>query len=215
MPPMFPRLGFLAPTIAAGALAACTTSYTGPVEVTRFVAENPVGLGQGPIQLEFVNEELKEETRTAFAAAIAQELSNVGYEVQVFTGPQETSAAQIASIDTTRNAIASTPNGRGPVSVGVGGGTGGFGSGVGVGLGVNLGGGQRSARAVTELSIRITTSDGTTLWEGRADQAISINSDYADINLSAQALAKALFSNFPGGNGETVSIDVRDLQGDS
>ncbi|MEL7189222.1 MAG: hypothetical protein AAGK17_06680 [Pseudomonadota bacterium] len=195
----------------ATALAGCTSTYTGPVEVTRFVSDNPTNLGQGPIKLQFQNEELKEETRAAFAAAIAQELSEQGYTVQVITAPDESGAAQIASIATERSAIASTTSNRGPVSVGVGGGTGSFGSGLGLGVGINLGGGQRGPNAVTQLSVRITSAAGATLWEGRAEQAISVNSDYADVNASAQALAKALFRDFPGGNGETVSIDVDDL----
>ncbi|MEL7199539.1 MAG: hypothetical protein AAGL10_14605 [Pseudomonadota bacterium] len=211
MPFIFNHRSALCAALAATALAGCTSTYTGPVEVTRFVAENPAGLGQGPIRLQFLNEELKPETRTAFAAAIAQELSEQGYELQVVSGPAEGSAAQIASIDTTRNPIASTTNRRGPVSVGVGGGTGGFGRGVGVGLGINLGGGQRGPNAVTQLSVRITSAAGVTLWEGRAEQAISVNSDYADVNASAQALTKALFRDFPGGNGETISVDVDDL----
>ncbi len=211
MPFIFHRPALICTAFAATALAGCTSAYTGPVEVTRFVAENPAGLGQGPIQLQFLNEELKPETRTAFAAAIAQELSEQGYEVQVVSGPANGSGGQIASIDTARNPIASTTSRRGPVSVGVGGGTGGFGSGVGVGVGINLGGGQRGPNAVTQLSVRITSAAGITLWEGRAEQAISVNSDYAAVEASAQALTKALFRDFPGGNGETVSVDVKDL----
>lgn len=205
------RSAALSAAFAATALAGCTSTYTGPVEVTRFVAEDPADLGQGAVQLQFLNEELNAETRTAFASAIAQELSEQGYDVQVVTGPANGSSAQIASIDTARNPIASTTGSRGPVSVGVGGGTGGFGSGVGVGLGINLGGGQRGPNAVTQLSVRITSSSGLTLWEGQAEQVISVNSDYAEVNASARALAKALFRDFPGGNGETVSVDVDDL----
>ena len=43
-------------------------------------------------------------------------------------------------------------------------------------------------------------------------QAVSINSPYAELEASATALAKALFKDFPGGNGETVSIRPKDLQ---
>lgn len=211
MPFTFKKTATIITALAATTLAGCTSAYTGPVEVTRFVAENPAGLGQGPIRLQFANEELKEETRQAFAAAIAQELSEQGYEVQIVSGPDDGGAVQIASIVTARNPVASADNSRGPVSVGVGGGTGSFGSGVGVGVGINLGGGRRGPNAVTELSVRITSAAGETLWEGRAEQAISVNSDYAEVNASAQALAKALFRDFPGGNGETVSVDVTDL----
>ena len=94
----------------------------------------------------------------------------------------------------------------------MGGGTGSFGSGVGVGVGINLGGGDRGPRVVTELSVRISGPDGASLWEGRAQQPISIKSPYADVDASARTLTAALFKDFPGGNGETISIDVDELR---
>ena len=49
-----PRLSHLAiAPLAALALSACAGSYTGPVEVTRFIAENPDGLGRGPVLVYF------------------------------------------------------------------------------------------------------------------------------------------------------------------
>lgn len=96
---------------------------------------------------------------------------------------------------------------------GVGGGTGGFGSGVGVGVGLNLGGGRESPQALTTLETRIATSAGETLWEGRAQLATGVKSPYSQVAASARTLAAGLFRDFPGGNGETVTIDVRKLQG--
>ena len=65
---------------------------------------------------------------------------------------------------------------------------------------------------LSQLAVRISGPDGSSLWEGRAQQPVSIKSPYADVDASARALARALFINFPGGNGETVSINVDDLQ---
>jgi len=188
-------------------MAACTGSYTGPIEVTRFVSEQPAPLGQGTITIEFPEEMENMTARNAFAAAVADELSRLGYTV-VLDGSQQ--AAQLATIRTSRNPLASASS-RGPVSVGIGGGTGGYRSGVGLGVGINLGGGQRGPNVLTELSVRISGPDGASIWEGRAQQPTSLKSPYSDVDASARALAGALFKDFPGGNGETVTVDVDEL----
>lgn len=193
--------------LAAASLSACAGSYTGPVEVTRFVAQQRAGLGEGTITLDFPEEMSNMAARNAFAAAIADELSALGYQV-VLDGSRE--ARQTATVRTSRNPIASANSG-GPVSVGVGGSTGSYGSGLGLGVGINLGGGNSGPRVMTELSVRISDADGASLWEGRAQQPTSINSPYSDVDVSARTLAAALFKDFPGGNGETVTITVDEL----
>lgn len=202
----------IAPAAAAAAtliLSGCATSpYTGPVEVTRFVAppEARAGLGQGSIALAFPDEIGNEAARRAFAAAVGAQLTALGYSLT--EGP----ADQTAVVRTTRNPIAAAVDTRGPVSVGVSGQTGSYGSGLGLGVGINLGGGREGPAALTELSVRIARADGTTLWEGRAQLATGVKSPYSQIDTSARALAAALFRDFPGGNGETVTIDVKKLQ---
>ena len=208
-----PRIRTLAPiALAALALSACATSpYTGPVEVTRFVAPSPAGLGEGTIAITFPDEVKNENARQAFTASVSAELARLGYTVVAEGAP----AGQTAAIRTSRNPIAAAPveGRRGPVNVGIGGGTGGFGSGVGMGVGINLGGGRESPEAMTELSVRISKADGTTLWEGRAQLATGVKSPYSQVDASARTLAAGLFRDFPGGNGETVTIDVKKLQG--
>ena len=191
-------------------MSACTGTYTGPIEVTRFVAEQPAPLGQGTITIDFPEEMDNQTARNAFAAAVADELSRLGYTV-VLDGSQQ--ATQLATIRTTRNPLA-TASSRGPVSVGVGGGTGGYRSGLGLGIGINLGGGSSGPNVLTELSVRISGEDGASIWEGRAQQPTSVKSPYSDVEASARALAGALFKDFPGGNGETVTVDVDELQAD-
>ena len=194
--------------VAAASLSACAGSYTGPVEVTRFVAQNPDGLGQGPVFVYFPEEISNEEVKTAFARAVEDELRSLGYTIVTQEGPN----IQVAAIRTSRGEIQGTDRGRrGPVTVGGGASTGSFGSGVGLGIGINLGGGRSGPAAVTELSVRITNDGAETLWEGRSEIATSVNSPYAEVEASARALAAALFNDFPGGNGETVTIDVDEL----
>jgi hypothetical protein len=201
----------LAPLAAVLALSACATSpYTGPVEVTRFVAQSPAGLGQGTIAITFPDEVKNENVRSAFATAVSAELTRLGYTVVAEGAP----ASQIAALRTTRTPISAAPiERRGPVNVGIGGQTGGFGSGLGMGVGINLGGGREGANATTELSVRIGQADGTTLWEGRAQLATGVKSPYSQVDASARTLAAGLFRGFPGGNGDTVTIDVKKLQG--
>ncbi|WP_086617513.1 hypothetical protein [Erythrobacter tepidarius] len=207
------KIRLLVPVIAAAglALSACaTTPYTGPVEVTRFVAEQPAGLGQGTIAITFPDAMDNMAARSAFAAAVSAELARLGYTVV----PEGSPAGQTAAIRTTRNAIAAADQSRpGPVSVGVGGSTGSYGSGLGVGVGINLGGGRESPSVMTVLSVRITRADGVTLWEGRAQIATGVKSPFSQTNTSAKTLAAGLFRDFPGGNGETVTISVKKLQG--
>ncbi|MDC8755705.1 hypothetical protein OIK40_13725 [Erythrobacter sp. sf7] len=195
---------------AALALSACaTTPYTGPVEVTRFVAPDPAGLGAGPLVVYFPDEVSNAVARTAMKTAVERELAALGYSIVAQEGP----GIQVAAVRTSRTGIAAIEDGRGPVSVGVGGQTGSFGSGLGMGVGINLGGGRESPSVLTDLSVRITRADGETLWEGRSQIATGVKSPYSQIDASARTLAAGLFKDFPGGNGETVTINVKKLQG--
>ena len=202
------RRRFIFAAIASASLAACAGSYTGPVEVTRFIAENPAGLGQGPIVVYFPEEMSNRGAKAAFSAAVSEELRQQGYTIVAQEGP----GIQVATVRTSRGPIQGAGrSGRSPVSVGVGGNTGTYGSGVGLGVGINLGGGQSGPAVVTDLSVRITDAQTQTLWEGRAELPTSVNSPYSQTEASARALSKALFRDFPGGNGETVTVRVTDL----
>jgi len=201
----------IAPLAAGLALSACaTTPYTGPVEVTRFVAPTAGELGRGTIAITFPDEVSNEAARGAFAEAVRAQLTQLGYTVV----PEGVPAEATAAIRTSRTPIAAAPvERRGPVNVGIGGGTGGFGSGVGLGVGFNLGGGREGPAANTLLEVRITGADGTAQWEGRAQMATGIKSPFSQVGTSAKTLAAGLFKDFPGGNGETVTIDAKKLQG--
>lgn len=205
------RIPALALVAAALALPGCaTTPYTGPVEVTRFVAPAAGELGRGTIAITFAEEIANVSARNAFADAVRAELTNAGYTIVAEGVPAE----QTAAIRTSRTPIVAAPVQRsGPVSVGVGGSAGSFGSGLGLGVGINLGGGREGPAANTELELRITRTGGETLWEGRAQMATGVKSPYALVATSARTLAAGLFKDFPGGNGETVTIDAKKLQG--
>ena len=95
---------------------------------------------------------------------------------------------------------------RSPVSVGVGGSTGSYGSGVGLGIGINLGGGPKRM-ADLQLFVRIdNAATGQALWEGRALTAVPVRAPANQPSLAAAKLAEALFKDFPGESGRTISV---------
>lgn len=197
------RLVLLAALAPLG-LAACATP-PGDVQVTRFVAASMADrLGAGTIFIETAPGTAEQAQELApYKAAIARELTALGY--------RETSrdeAGQIAQVRIDRGVV-DKANGRGPVSVGVGGSTGSYGSGVGVGLGINLGGGGKEEIA-TRLEVMIRdAASGNSLWEGRANFDVASSSILADSAQNATVMADALFREFPGNNGETVTVPVQ------
>ena len=194
---------FLPAAFAALALSACATA-PGPVEVTRFVApEYTERLGEGTV---FVESAPGEDADSLFMApyksAVAEELRSLGY-----TESDRASASQIASVSVERYVLEAGGK-RSPVSVGVGGSTGTYGSGVGLGIGINLGGGERD-QIGTQIAVTIRdAATAQSLWEGRADFRVKDNSPLAQSTANAQTVAAALFSDFPGNNGETIEVEV-------
>ncbi|MCC6480517.1 DUF4136 domain-containing protein [Sphingorhabdus sp.] len=182
------------------ALSACMIP-TGPVEVTRFnrVAEGVV-YGKGGFSVTPGDAAAGDTLKLSpYLAAVQREMLRVGYTQALDQGDV------IAEVSINR--VEFHGNNRGPVSVGVGGSTGSYGSGVGVGVGVNLNalGDQRGVE--TTLNVRILrTGDRLVIWEGRAVQRGALNSPAAQPGIASSKLAAALFKDFPGTNGETVTV---------
>jgi len=207
---------WLSVSLAPLLLGGCATAYTGPVEVTRFVAQERSALAQAEIEIRISDDIADERMRADLVTAVAAQLSAIGYGKHgISVGPEGSApiqASQTAEVNFSQSAVAGADR-RGPVSVGVGGSTGSYGSGVGLGLGINLGGGAKP-RGISKLSVRIRDrKSAATLWEGRAQLIASPDSSYADPQASAEILASALFRDFPGGNGETVTITIDELLG--
>ncbi|MGB3738560.1 MAG: DUF4136 domain-containing protein [Pontixanthobacter sp.] len=194
-------------------LAACAAGpRVEPVQVTRFHQASALSqLGNGTIFVETAPgpvtgpgqyDDSDSLALAPYKAAIAAELATLGYRETA-----RTDALQVAQVRVER--FEQRPGGRrGPVTVGGSAGTGGFGSGVGLGVGINLGGGDRTMIG-TDLSVSIRDkSSGDVLWEGRASLNASDNSQYADVNASAAAIAAAMFRGFPGNNGETIEVEI-------
>jgi len=191
--------------LAAAALALSATSAcvapVGPVEVTRFHLPGTAVLGRGAISVEPApGEDGAGLEFRSYAAAVARQLTLVGYSEQAAAG-----TPQVALVRIRRGTVQSGRQG-GPVSVGIGGTTGSYGSGVGLGIGFDLSG-PPPERIDTELSVTIRDrAGGQALWEGRARFTVSGKSPLAGTQLGAAKLAEALFKGFPGTSGETIQV---------
>lgn len=195
----FFRLGTIGSALL---LAGCTTTYVSPVEVTRFIGDQPQVLGSGPIAVRAGPGESQDSLELAvFRDAVAHELQRQGYVIV------DGEAPQVAEV-TVNEFVEEPGSGGSPVSggVGVAGGSHSRSTSVGVGVGIDLTP-RPSDRVHRELRVMIQPAQGgTALWEGRARFAASSNSDYADTQAAATKLAGALFGDFPGQSGETIQV---------
>jgi len=190
---------------AFACLSACVVP-TGPVEVTRFnrVAEGAeYGNGSFTVKQAGVEAGAEDLAASPYLAAVAREMQRLGY---TDNGPQPDVVAEI--VIGVRDL--GKRQSRGPVNVGVGGSTGGYRSGVGVGVGLDLTSllNRPQTRILTELSVRIVkpSEENKVIWEGRATQEASASSPAAQPGIAAAKLAEALFQDFPGESGETISV---------
>ena len=188
--------------VAATALTAgcATPAYVSPTEVTRFTGATPAELGQGTIRIEpATGQDGNSLEYGVYAGELAEELRALGYTI-VSNGQ----ARQSAVLDIEQYVMEGGR--RSPISVGGGAGTGSYGSGVGLGVGINLSPGQAD-RVDTEVAVFIRpAAGGPNLWEGRARFSATVNSDAADPAVGADKAMEALFTGFPGRNGETIEV---------
>ena len=179
-------------------VSACVVP-TGPVEVTRFnrVADGYIyGDGSYIATPAKAGDAL---SLSPYLAAVAREMQQIGYSEKL------DNSDVIAEVSVSARKIEAPQ--RSPVSVGVGGSTGSYGSGVGVGLGFDLGSLGNKERVQTALSVRLLRrSDNLVIWEGRAEQSAGATSPAGQPGIAASKLASALFQDFPGKSGETVTV---------
>lgn len=184
---------------ASLSLAACQTAIP-PVEVTRFHIGDQTGRGTVAVEPLSFDDDTSLEFRS-YAAAVGRELQRIG-----FTEQNGTNTQYVASVNYRRAVRNPLTDGGSPVSVGVGGGTGSYGSGLGLGIGINLSG-KPKAIVITELNVQIKRrADATVIWEGRAITEAKENAPAAQPGMAAAKLAGALFKDFPGVSGRTITV---------
>ncbi len=204
------HLSVALPLAAALVLGGCATAVP-PVEVTRFHANAPTGWAPGT---RYTVDNAALGDAAAMVGATQPSLEWSGYRAAVerqlqlrgLVAAEGGARAPLrVRIGFDRSEQVSAGK-RSPVSVGVGGSTGSYGSGVGLGLGINLGGGPRRMQDL-QLSVRIDdAASGNALWEGRALTAVPVKAPAAQPGLAAAKLAEALFKDFPGESGRTISV---------
>lgn len=190
--------------LAAAPLAACATGpMRFPVEATRFHYDAVADRGTIAVEPLPGPSSASLEYKT-YAAAVQAELLRNG-----FTTPAPGARPDyIATVGFTR-AERQLPPRRSPIQIGLGGGSysGGWNGGGGVGGGVSfpLGGNKASYGVVTELAVRIRHG-ADAIWEGQAQSLTDTTAPDADAESVARRLASALFKDFPGESGRTVSV---------
>jgi hypothetical protein len=187
--------------IVATALLLSGCTITLPVSVTRFHDETIARNGT----ISIVSADSQEAGGLEFRAtanAVSSALTRLGFQVV-----NDGAAGNFrAVIDQQRNILPPGLQRHSPVSVGVGGATGSYGSGLGVGLAINLSG-KPKPTVTTQLRVQIRrANDDKTIWEGRAETSAKEGSPEAQPGAMSARLAEALFRDYPGASGQTVTV---------
>ncbi|WP_373684419.1 DUF4136 domain-containing protein [Sphingomonas sp. R-74633] len=187
------------------ALGACAPTYRPqPIDVTRYHLGNPMERTTVAIEPMANTDSFGPEYQT-YSDAVRAELERLGYVQSVSNTPSGYIAA-VAFRRVSKGAFKEPP----PVTIGLGGGSysGGRRGGVGVGGDVGFGiGGKTRELYSTELWVQLRRrSDNTTVWEGRATTDNVSGTDPAQPAVAAARMAKALFKDFPGESGITITV---------
>ena len=192
----------MAPAIAiASLLSGCATPLP-PASATRFHRiDTQVTMPAGVYEIAPPSGlDLSARPDPSYAAAVAGQLDRLGH--RSILAAANAQADYLVDVRVERSERAA-PRANGPVSVGS------YGSGLGVGLGVNLASllGDHRDVVATRLLVRITRrGEELALWEGRAETFARVGTPAAGAGLNAQKLAEALFADFPGRSGETITV---------
>lgn len=188
-------------SICAAALLAGCAAQTPPAEVTRFHLGQPIARGEIAVEPRDPTQGDSLEFRSS-AESISRALQASGFAI----APNLAKSELVAVVDV-QQATRQTGPERSALSIGLGGGT--FGGGVGVGGGVTFPVGKKMVpRATrTDLFVQIKRrSDATVIWEGRARIDARDGTPYASRAAAVDKLAAALFKDFPGISGRTITV---------
>ncbi len=173
----------------AVALSPATVALAKSVQVTRFAA--PGEIARGPAAPAVAAASLEQST---YDAAVSRELAQAGFAA-------EGSARYTYTAEVTKDVRRDTAR-RSPVTIGIGGGTGGYGGGFGIGGSFGIGSSRARDTTYTTLFVQLRDrTSGNTVWEGRAEAEST-----APGGERIERLAAALFKDFPGQTGRTISV---------
>ncbi|HEX7874482.1 MAG TPA: hypothetical protein VF475_16335 [Sphingobium sp.] len=188
----------IAPLFAAVLVSGCAAT-TSPVDVTRFYSVAVPRAESIAVVPAPGRDGTGIEYRT-YANAVAAALTRAGFSVVDSGRP----AALTAAIDFDTSIDRPVDTRGSPVSVGVGGSTGSYGGGLGVGIGINLSGPPK-AMIGSRLSVRVSRGS-VAAWEGRAETRAKEGTPGAQPGIAAGKLADALFRDYPGQSGATITV---------
>lgn len=194
------NMGTAAALVGAALLAGCAAQVP-PAEVTRFHLGQPIAQGGIAVEPRNPNDADSLEFQSV-ATPIARELRTRGFII----APDLPRSELVAVVDLQRISRQIGPE-RSAVSIGLGGGT--YGGGVGLGGGVSFPIGKKTTPMATrsDLFVQIKRrSDGTVIWEGRGRMEARDGTPYASTAAAADKLATALFKDFPGESGRTITV---------
>ncbi|WOE75773.1 hypothetical protein [Alterisphingorhabdus coralli] len=187
--------------LASAALVTACTTPIAPGEITRFhLPERAAELGRGSIAIVPLDEtQLSTSGYAAFEQRLARILIGQGYDVV----NSAQNSDQIATIDyrllDTRNADdRAILTGGGPAAIGTGGSVGGT-------LTIPFGGSPQRVYCRLRVSIN-DRQQGDALWEARGQSEAKPGTPEATPAACADKMLSAVFSDFPGRSGETISV---------
>ncbi len=178
-------------------LAGCST---GPeTRVTRFHLDQQIARGSVVVEPLVPADRGSPESQT-YANIVGAELAKLGFG----EAPGLAKSEQVAVVQVERAFFDGPP--RSAFSIGIGGGTGGYHGGFGGGVNVPIQG-KPTQNVATRLVVQIKRrSDGSTIWEGRAETAQRFGSPGSQPADTVTRLAAALFQGFPGVSGSTIKV---------
>ena len=178
-------------------LAGCNTAPG--VQVTRFHLEQPIAPGQITVEPMTAQDRGSPEFQT-YANIVGGELAKIGFT----EAPGLAKSEQVAVIQVDRMFFDGPP--RSSFSIGIGGGNYGWHGGAGGSVGTTFAG-KPTQNVATRLIVQIKRrSDGTTIWEGRAETHARFGTPESQPAAAVQHLASAVFQGFPGVSGRTISV---------
>jgi hypothetical protein len=179
------------------ALAGCTTGPS--TQVTRFHLNQPIAPGQITIEPMMAADRGSPEFQT-YANIVGAQLAKIGF----MEAPGLAKSEQVAVIQVDRAFFDGPP--RSSFSIGIGGGSFGWHGGAGGEVGTTFAG-KPTQNVATRLIVQLKRrSDGTTIWEGRAETTARFGRPEAQPTAAVERLAAAMFEGFPGISGRTISV---------
>jgi len=178
-------------------LAGCSTEPG--VQVTRFHLNQPIAAGQISVEPMMAADHGSPEFQT-YANIVGAELARIGFTEAAGLARSE----QVAVIQVDRMFFDGPP--RSSFSIGIGGGNYGWHGGAGGSVGTTFAG-KPTQNVATRLIVQIKRrSDGTTIWEGRAETHARFGTPESQPAAAVQHLASAVFEGFPGVSGRTINV---------